>query len=96
MEAAFSPDTVQGCVDETVFLFACYLLDGKNVDFVLHNVGILVVHAKDVRMSYCDHFLLTVDWNGNLMKVLGSVSLRERLMLMEERVVGGLQRQPPL
>nr|XP_009671415.1 PREDICTED: coiled-coil domain-containing protein 81-like [Struthio camelus australis] len=81
LEAAFSPDTVQGCVDETVFLFACYLLDGKNVDFVLKDVGILVVRGKDVRMRYCDQFLLTVDWSGNLMKALCSNPQTEDLVV---------------
>ncbi|NXC48692.1 CCD81 protein, partial [Penelope pileata] len=75
LETSHPLDAVEHCVNETVMYLSRCISNGLNVDFVLRDMGILLVRQKKVKMRFYEKFLLSLDVMGNFKEVLVNVSL---------------------
>lgn len=77
LETSHSLDTVENCVNETVMYLSRCISNGLNVDFVLRDMGVLLIRQKKVKMRFYENFLLSLDAAGNLKEIITSVSLTQ-------------------
>ena len=74
-DTGFRREAVQQCIEETLLFFAGAVAEGKEVELVLKDVGVLAVRRQVVTMNFFDHFLVEVDATGNMLPALLTVSL---------------------
>ncbi|XP_040505445.1 coiled-coil domain-containing protein 81 [Gallus gallus] len=72
LETSHSLDTVENCVNETVMYLSRCISNGLNVDFVLRDMGVLLIRQKKVKMRFYENFLLSLDAAGNLKEIITS------------------------
>ncbi|KAM6046178.1 coiled-coil domain-containing protein 81-like [Theristicus caerulescens] len=81
------------CIEATTKVFVWALSKGKNVDFVLRNVGILVCREGRVTMRFYENLLRDVDKTGKLANAfLQTPRLRPLIVARTERTIF---RMPP-
>ncbi|XP_015707886.1 coiled-coil domain-containing protein 81 [Coturnix japonica] len=69
-ETSHSLDVVENCIKETVMYLSRCISNGLNIDFVLRDVGVLLIRQKKVKMRFYEHFLLSLDTTGNLKEMI--------------------------
>ncbi|XP_021238521.1 coiled-coil domain-containing protein 81 isoform X2 [Numida meleagris] len=70
LETSHPRDAVENCVNETVMYLSRCISNGLNVDFVLRDMGVLLIRQKKVRMRFYENFLLSLDGAGNLKEII--------------------------
>lgn len=77
METSHLLDAVENCVKETVMYLSRCVSNGLNVNFVLRDMGVLLIRQKKVKMRFYENFLLSLDTVGNLKEIIINVSLTQ-------------------
>ncbi|XP_062444562.1 coiled-coil domain-containing protein 81-like [Rhea pennata] len=69
-ETGFLQEAVQWCIEETLLFFAGAVAEGKEVEMVFKDMGVLAVRRQVVTMNFFDHCLMEVDATGNMFPAL--------------------------
>ena len=69
-DISVSQRTVEGCIEKTMRLFSLCIENGKNVAFVLNDVGMLVIQGKDVKIRFYKDFLKRLNGTEKMLEAL--------------------------
>ncbi|NXI60862.1 CCD81 protein, partial [Chloroceryle aenea] len=71
----YSKQTVENCMQETLNFFYYILRNREDTNFVLKDIGTLVIRGTEVTMAYCKDFILSLSESTYVVEKLLTVSL---------------------
>ncbi|NWQ89789.1 CCD81 protein, partial [Burhinus bistriatus] len=70
LDVPYSEEVVQHCMQETLDFFYFILKKKEDTDFILKDVGTLAIRGREVKMTFCEDFLLSLNKSTDMVEKL--------------------------